>query len=160
MKKILLITCFILIQSICYVSAEEDKQMYQKGLLLGELDSHLVRLGYEHLGVGLGYNGAVEETDYRNALRSLNAALSELNFLHANYTNLDNIIIVPSYPISAYGTTGNKVQIVTESYPIGKTVYIPYHLSTETIREQFSVQKLPELTEEDLVEESVIYPHQ
>ena len=160
MKKVFMIVCLIFMPSIGYVAAEEDNQMRKQGVLLGQVDYQLARLGYDHLAVGLGYNGTVEQADYQNALRNLNDALSTLSILHIEYTDLDNIIIVPSFPIQFYGTTGDRIQLVTAPYPIGKTVYIPHHLDAETIREEFSIKTLPELSDEDLVGEAVIYPHQ
>ena len=157
MKKLFLTICFMFIQPTGIALAEEDNQMYQIGVLIEAVETNLIRLGYDREKLGFGHNGSVDDSSYRSALQSLNDALSDINFLHVNYTNMNSIIIVPSYPLPTYGTTGEKIQI-KEHAVMGKTVYLPYHLSTETIRKELSMKQIPTLSEENLIKSFILYP--
>ena len=149
MRTLFLTICCLFTQLIYSVLAEENTQVHQTKQLIKLTEESLMKFGYEPWDVGLGYIGEVNEPSFHKALKNLNAALNGLHSLHSDYENMEIIIIVPSsYSIPDHGIAGDNIQIVIGPPPLGKIVYIPYHLSTEEIAKELSEENLPEdLTE-------------
>ena len=138
------------------VQSHQDAKRRQIGLLLGLIDQNLVNLGYEHMEVSLGYNASVDDACHLEALKNLSVALGNINILHFDYTNLDSITIVPSRPLPAYGTTGKTIQLIDNPFPLGKTLFIPCHIKAQAIEGKLRARELPELSDEELADRSVI----